>query len=154
MDRGITFFDSTLISVRYSYVDRMKFVYHVHYLEFFEWARSDWMKKFWKPYREIEEQGDALVVVEARIRYLRPAFYDDLLLTFVRPYDWGRSRLEFEYLIKRSGEEESVCRGHTIHCYVGSDGKPKPFPTDLREVLEKLAQKFSSQVNFSLSSTK
>lgn len=147
MDRGIDFSEPTIIPVRYSYVDRMKLLYHVHYLEFFEWARSDWIKRFWRPYREVEDGGDALVVVEAHLRYFQPAFYDDLLLAYARPYDWGQSRLEFQYLIRRSEEDKPICTGHTVHCYVDARRKPKPLPLSLREVLHHLARSPSSPLN-------
>ncbi len=141
MDRGLAFGKPTHTRVRYSQVDRMKLLYHINYLEFFEWARSDWVRNYWKPYKELEDAGLILVVLEAKIRYLRPAYYDDELLLYARPYDWGHSRLEFEYKIERLGETQPLCTGHTAHCFLNPQGKPVKMPDDLKELLEGLKVK-------------
>jgi len=141
VDRGLGFGEPTRTRVRYSQVDRMRLLYHVVYLEFFEWARAEWARRFWKPYKELEDAGLVLVVIEAKLRYLKPAYYDDELLLYARPYDWGRSRLEFDYRIERLGEPQPICAGHTAHCFLNLQGKPVKLPDDLRELLEQAKSK-------------
>ena len=129
---------STYICVRYSEVDRMGLVYHVNYLEYFELARSDWVRDFWRPYKDIEDEGYALVVIEANITYFRSALYDDRLKIEVSPTDWGKSRIKFEYAIYRDKETEPLCIGSTSHCFIGRNGKVTRIPEQLKTKLDKL----------------
>jgi len=127
---------ATRIRVRYSEVDRMGLLYHVNHLEYFEVARSEWIRQFWRSYRDIEDEGFALVVIEATINYRRPAYYDDELLVEISELDWGRSRITFNYLIHRVGESEPVCSGRTQHCFVDRSGKVVKIPDPLRIKLD------------------
>ena len=138
MERGLEGSQATTVRVRYSEVDRMGLLYHVNYLEYFELARSDWVRNYWKPYKEIEDGGYTLVVVEARLHYHKPAYYDDLLYIITRPTDWGSSRIRFEYSIYRDDEDKPLCSGSTSHCFIDSDGKVARIPDDLKEKLNSL----------------
>lgn len=67
------------IRVRYAETDRMGYAYHGHYAEYFEIARTDWCREIGLSYREIEEKGILMPVMELNIQYRLPAFYDDIL---------------------------------------------------------------------------
>jgi len=121
----------------------MGFLYHVHYYEYFEWARSDWIRDFWKPYKEIEEDGYVLVVIEAGLKYLRPAYYDDILEVELDVADYGNSRAIFNYTVKRVGETEPLCTGMTAHCFINGRGKPTRMPKELLARLKLLYPKQS-----------
>ena len=138
MERGLEGSQTTTVRIRYSEVDRMGLLYHVNYLEYFELARSDWVRNYWKPYKEIEDSGYTLVVIEARLNYHKPAYYDDLLNIIIRPTDWGSSRITFEYTINRDDEDEPLCRGSTSHCFIDRDGKVARIPEELKEKLDSI----------------
>ena len=140
MGRKVVSSDPTQIRVRYSDVDRMGLLYHVNYLEYFEVARSDWIRRFWQPYKEIEDSGLSLVVIEANIRYIRSARYDDELEAYVDVTDWGRSRLVFEYRIYQKGDPQLICSGRTSHCFIGRNGIPTKMPEELRALLNEKAE--------------
>ncbi|MCF7811538.1 acyl-CoA thioesterase [bacterium] len=144
MDRRITGNHRTAVKVRYSEVDRMGLLYHVNYLEYFELARSDWVREYYRPYLEIEDEGYALVVIEVNINYIKPAFYDDNLEVEVFPCDWGHSRLAFRYAIFRKGEPEPLCTGKTSHCFTDGKGKVKRMPKGLKQRLDNLGKKLNS----------
>lgn len=126
---------TTSIRIRYSETDRMGLAYHVNYLEYFELARSDWFRQFWRPYREIEDEGYCLVVTEAHIHYLRPASYDDLLRIEVRPEEWGQTRITFSYTVRQENETEPICTGRTVHCFIDRNGKAIHMPAELQRRL-------------------
>lgn len=126
----------TVVKVRYSEVDRMGLVYHVNYLEYFELARSDWVRNYWRPYKEIEDEGYCLVVLEAALNYHKPALYDDVLVIEAHPSDWGRSRLTFDYAVYRECESKPLCTGKTVHCFLNSQRKVIRLPSELVEKLE------------------
>ena len=65
--------------VRYGDTDQMGFAYYANYLRWFEVGRAEMLRSLGTSYRDVEAEGIALPVVEARCRYLKPARYDDLL---------------------------------------------------------------------------
>ena len=69
----------TTLRVRYAETDRMGFAYYGHYAEYFEIARTDWCRNIGLTYKEIEDQGILMPVLELNIQYKAPAYYDDLL---------------------------------------------------------------------------
>jgi acyl-CoA thioester hydrolase len=60
--------------------------------------------------------GHGFVVVEALVRYLRAAFFDDELALRTELADLNRASLRFEYTILRDGEP--IATGHTRHACV------------------------------------
>ena len=67
------------IKVTYADTDQMGFMHHANYLKYYEMARWELFKEIGIPYKEIEEQGTIFPVIDAKISYLKPAFYDDIL---------------------------------------------------------------------------
>jgi acyl-CoA thioester hydrolase len=67
------------VRVRYAEADPMNVVYYGNYAQYFEVARVESLRAMGISYKQIEEMGIMLPVVELNIKYLRPAKYDDLL---------------------------------------------------------------------------
>ena len=67
------------VRVRYAEADPMNVVYYGNYAQYFEVARVESLRALGISYKQIEEMGIMLPVVELNIKYLRPAKYDDLL---------------------------------------------------------------------------
>lgn len=110
------------VIVRYAETDMMGVVYHGNYLPWFEIGRTTMMRELGLPYRELEEQGYHLPVLEMGAKYLRPALYDDTvtILTTVREKPLLRIRLEYE--VRRG--EELLATGFTVHAFIDHSGKP------------------------------
>ncbi len=58
--------------VRYAETDQMGVVYHANYLIWMEIARVEFCDHMGFDYREMEQEGVVIAVVEARCRYLYP----------------------------------------------------------------------------------
>jgi len=69
----------TQIRVRYSETDKMGYVYYGNYPTYYEVARTEALRKLGTTYNELEESGVMMPVVDLKIKYLKAAFYDDLL---------------------------------------------------------------------------
>ena len=69
----------TKIRVRYGETDQMGFVYYGIYAQYYEVGRVELLRSLGISYKEIEEMGFALPVVNFNINYKEPAFYDDEL---------------------------------------------------------------------------
>lgn len=63
--------------VNYSETDQMGVVYHARYLVWLDVARTEHLRRTGVSYAELEALGFRLAVGELRIRYRRPARYDD-----------------------------------------------------------------------------
>jgi acyl-CoA thioester hydrolase len=57
----------------------MQVVYHGNYVEYFEVGRVEAIRTLGLTYKEMEEKGIIMPVIEWQARFLRPARYDDLL---------------------------------------------------------------------------
>lgn len=73
-------YESTFqIRVRYAETDRMGFVFHGHYVNFYEVGRTESIRQLGVTYHSLEEAGILMPVTDMSIKFLLPARYDDLL---------------------------------------------------------------------------
>ncbi len=121
--------------VTYAETDKMGFVYYGNYLTYFEIGRTELIRSLGRPYRELEDEGYYLPVIEASCKYLKSARYDDLLTIRTAVSECKGVRLGFEYEILR--DNEKLAQGMTQHAFVDRQGKPVRPPAWLRELLEK-----------------
>jgi len=91
----------TRVRVRYADTDADQVVYYGTYLTYFEVARVEWLRALGYPITRILEQGIILPVVEARVRYLRPARVDDLLTVRATLSSLGPASFAVDYEIER-----------------------------------------------------
>ncbi len=73
------FTSETKIRVRYAETDQMNVVYYGNYAQYFEVARAEAIRELGLTYKEMEEMGIIMPVVEMHTKYLRSARYDDLI---------------------------------------------------------------------------
>jgi acyl-CoA thioester hydrolase len=124
----------TEIRVIYGDTDQMGVVYYGNYLRFFEAARNDFLREKGVRWRDVESTHSIyLPVVEAKVNYKRPAFYDDMLVVETRLAELGRASLRFEYRVLR--DADLLATGHTVHACVDKQGDIREFPAALSERL-------------------
>lgn len=87
----------TQIRVRYGETDQMGYVYYGRYAEYFEVGRTEVFRELGLNYRQFEERGFMLPVSEMKIRYFKPARYDDLLRVVTRLEELPTARIRFHY---------------------------------------------------------
>ena len=85
------------LRVRYGETDPMKYVYYGNYAEYLEVARVELFRSIGMSYQEIENRGIWLPVSEYKIKYLKPARYDDLLEIHTKVTKIPGVKIEFEY---------------------------------------------------------
>jgi acyl-CoA thioester hydrolase len=69
----------TTLRVRYAETDQMGFVYYGEYATYFEVARVEAMRSLGISYKELEDSGVFMPVLDFHIRYIKPGKYDDEL---------------------------------------------------------------------------
>jgi acyl-CoA thioester hydrolase len=70
---------TTEIRVRYGETDQMGYLYYGNYALYYEVGRAEAIRQLGFTYRELEETGIMMPVVELNSKYIRPALYDDLI---------------------------------------------------------------------------
>ncbi len=122
------------IRVLYGDTDAMGQAYYGNYLKWFEVGRAEWFRARGSSYREVEEKGVYLPVLEAHCSYKRPAFYDDILTIDTTFQFENYIKLKFSYEITRN--DELIATGYTVHVCVTQDRKVLKPPEYLKELLE------------------
>ena len=127
--------------VRYRECDPMGVVYHAHYLDYFEYARTEALRTLGITYRELEERGIIMPVVEATVRYLRPAYYDDVLAIHTMFESMPRVKVPIRYEVRRKGGNRLLTTGKVVLCFVDRRrNRPIPAPPEVVACFEKMEQ--------------
>lgn len=121
--------------VYYEDTDGTGVVYHAKYLNYFERARSEWLRRMGFSQQALREAlGIAFTVNRLDLRYLRPARLDDLLVVTVRPTEKRRVSLILEQTLRRDGEVDDLCRASvSVVCIRTRTFKPCRLPDKLCE---------------------
>lgn len=93
------------VRVRYAETDQMAFVYYGNYAMYFEVARVETFRMLGVSYKELEEAGTWMPVLEYKTKYFKPAKYDDNLRIVVKITDKPRVRIRFEYEVYNEKNE-------------------------------------------------
>ncbi|MCS6899413.1 MAG: thioesterase family protein [Myxococcales bacterium] len=126
--------ERTPLTVRFCETDLMGIVHHGNYLRYFEVGRVAWFKARGATFDHWE--GFQLPVVEARLRYRKPARFDDELVIETWVSERRGASVRFSYRILRG--DEVLCEGDTLLACVGPGLQPRRFPDFLRRVLPDL----------------
>ena len=112
----------------------MGVVYYANYFVWFEVARADWLRAFGWTYKEMEESGVLLPVIEAHCEYRYPARYDDEVEIKTTGRLLSAVRVAFAYEVTVQGREDIAALGRTIHAGTGRDGRPTGLPDRVRGI--------------------
>jgi acyl-CoA thioester hydrolase len=105
---------TTTLRVRYAETDTMGVVYYGNYLTYFEVGRVEYLRQAGLPMSEVDRKV-RLPVVEATIRYVRPARLDDLLRIRTWVAERKRASFLFRYEIQQEETGDVVATGTTRH---------------------------------------
>jgi acyl-CoA thioester hydrolase len=128
----------TKIRVRYGETDQMGYVYHGAYPQYYEVGRVEAIRELGFSYKEVEERGFLMPVIELNIQYKKPAFYDDELTIYTIMNEMPTGlRLPFEYECYNQ-KGELLNKGKvTLVCIDKQSGKMTGLPDWFKTALEK-----------------
>jgi acyl-CoA thioester hydrolase len=89
----------TYVRVRYSETDQMGYVYYGNYATYFEVGRVESLRQLGLTYKQLEEMGVMMPVLENKSKYHSPALYDDHLKVVTTIYEKPSVRICFNYTI-------------------------------------------------------
>jgi acyl-CoA thioester hydrolase len=124
----------THIRVRYKDTDTMSVVYYGNYLTYFEVGRVEYLRQHGLPMSEVDRRI-RMPVVEAFVKYVRPARLDELLEVRSRVSEKKRASFRFAYEI-RNESRELVATGFTLHaCWDPETSRMVAIPDWLKAVM-------------------
>jgi acyl-CoA thioester hydrolase len=102
----------------------MGIVHHSSYVVWMEMGRTEFMRAHGFTYRELEEMGVVMPVLEVNVRYFASAVYDDELRISTWVSELSRVRLRLAYRIERVSDGRLLTEASTMHTFTGKDGRP------------------------------
>ena len=127
--------NTTQYRVCYADTDQMGVVYYANYFMLFERARTELLRLNGLSYKEIEEQGFMLPVLDAHAKYHRPARYDDLLDVTARVVEFDGLKLKTACEVERDGV--LLVDGDVTLVFLNAKtGRPSRPPENIRQIFE------------------
>ncbi len=103
--------------VKYYETDKMQYAHHSNYAKYFETARIEWLRAAGISYKDMEDQGVMLPVVNINTNFKKPAKYDDLLTIKTALKQIPDVKIIFTYKIHNQ-EQELLTTGETTLVFV------------------------------------
>lgn len=126
----------TQLRVRYAETDQMSYVYYGNYAMYFEVARVEAMRSIGFSYKQMEDEGVMMPVLESHFKYIKPGKYDELLTIKTRIPDLPGVRIRFEYEVYNE-ENELITEGWTILTFLKKEShRPTRPPQNLLDLLK------------------
>ncbi len=123
--------------VRYVETDKMSVVHHSVYFHWFEVGRTELMRSLGMSYKEMEESGVIIPVIEAHCKYIAPAEYDDIILIKTEIKNKSRVTITFDYQITKKKNNKVLVKGWTKHTFINQEGKIIELPKDFLKQIKK-----------------
>ncbi len=134
----------TSVRVRYADTDQMKYVYNGKYFEYFEVGRTEMMRELGLTYKEIEDIGFLMPVLETKITYLSPAFYDELLEIQTIVSELPKVKVHIDHVIKSLDRDVEVVKGYVELAFINTQTmKPTRAP---RIFLDAISKYFNNEI--------
>lgn len=122
--------NETSTRIRYSETDQMGYVYYGNYAQFYELGRVEMFRSMGSSYKMLEEQGIMMPVLELNSKYIKPAYYDELITIRTTLKEMPSARIQFFYDLYNE-QNELINTGFTTLFFIRkSDQKPCRPPED------------------------
>ncbi len=107
---------TTRIKVRYAETDQMGVVHHASFYPWYEVARTDFLEDVVASYKDIEDMGLLLPVVNSHCEHKKPAKYGDEVTITSTIKELNRVKMVLSYEVYRY--DDLIATGYTTHAFV------------------------------------
>jgi acyl-CoA thioester hydrolase len=101
------------IEVPFHDIDVMGVVWHGHYVKYLEIARCALLDEIDYNYPQMKASGFAWPVIEVRIRYPQPLYFQQKVRVKARIDEW-ENRLKISYLIEDMNTGQRLTKAYTV----------------------------------------
>ncbi len=135
----INYTNKHYVRVRYSETDKMGYCYYGNYASFLEIGRVESLRSLGISYKSLEDNGIMLPVSEFQIKYILPAYYDDMLLIETKISAIKGVRIYFDYFIYNDNQK-LVASAMTSLVFIDAiSKKPVAPPKELLSIIQSYA---------------
>ena len=113
---------------RYCETDQAGVIHHTVYPIWLEMGRTELLRENGIPYSKLEKMGTFFVVADIKVRYRRPALYDEELELETSVTKVTSARVEHSYSLKRKSTGLLLAEAKTTLACIDSDGSLKKIP--------------------------
>lgn len=106
-----------IIIIPFHDVDVTRVVWHGHYVKYMEIARCALLDKINYNYIQMERSGYSWPVIDLRIRYARPLYFQQKIRVKVRLSEW-ENRLKIKYLFEDFDTGQRLTRAYSVQVAV------------------------------------
>lgn len=122
------------LRVRYCDTDHMGVVYHAKYLDYLEWARTEFIRASGQSYASIEADGFLFPCIDLKIKYKKAARYDEELRVELK-LRREKARFIFDYSIL-SMANEIIALAESTHVVCTSKMKICKAPDSITRLVD------------------
>ena len=115
----------------------MQYVHHSNYAKYFEIARIEWLREAGISYKEMEEQGIMLPVVNLLTEFKKPAKYDDVLTIITAIKQIPTAKIIFTYEIHNQNDELLTTGESTLVFVDMKKNRPMKCPENILAIILK-----------------
>ncbi|MCK5563789.1 MAG: acyl-CoA thioesterase [Planctomycetes bacterium] len=120
---------------RYAETDQAGVVHHTVFPVWLEMGRTELLRVNGMAYSNLEKQGTLFVVAEMKLKYRKPALYDETLALTTTCSKVTAAKVVHKYKLIRTETNELLVEGSTVLACVDKTGKIRRmpnfmFPTD------------------------
>ncbi len=119
----------------------MGIAHHTAYLVWFEAGRTEYTRAMGLPYRQVEQAGTRLVVIEVQCQYRQPAHYDDVVVVRTTVRELTGATVTFAYEVRRKEDDTLLVEGSTVHAATSTVGRVRRIPDALQAALTGVGRK-------------
>lgn len=121
--------------VLYSDTDKMGYMYYGQYAKYLEMGRVEALRSLGLSYKSMEDTGVMLPVLDLKLKYLKPLFYDDEVTLTTKVSEMPGTRIYFEYELKNP-EGELTTLAETTLVFIYRNGKPCMIPENFKSKIK------------------
>jgi acyl-CoA thioester hydrolase len=130
----------TELIARYAETDQMGIIHHSVYPVWFEAARTEFIKELGVSYSNCEKKGLRLPLIELKCKYIKPAYYEDVILVEASVTKATPVRLVISYTVRNKEDGNVLAMGYTTHVWTDTNRKPVNMKKKAPDILEMMKQ--------------
>jgi len=122
--------------VLYSDTDKMGYMYYGQYAKYLEMGRVESLRSLNLSYRSMEDTGIMMPVLDLKLKYIKPLYYDDEITLITKVCKMPGMRIYFEYEIRNPKGEIATLAETTLVFVDRETGKPCLIPDNFKSIIE------------------
>lgn len=122
--------------VLYSDTDKMGYMYYGQYAKYLEMGRVEALRSLGLSYKAMEDTGVMLPVLDLKLKYIKPLYYDDEVTLTTKVSDLPKTRIYFEYELKNPKGEITTLAETTLVFIDHLNGKPCMIPKNFKSKIK------------------